>query len=322
MESGQVGHCRIVLSQDISGWQRFIPALVAHGVEDGPIVWLNGTTHGDEPEGAIAIFKVFERLDPAILRGTVVGIPVMNVDAFRSGTRGDMLDTFAYDMNRIYPGRPDGTPTERAADAHWVVMREKCDAQINIHSGGEHSFLSHMVFTATNSASEELAYAFGPSWSLVFTVPTGGGNPTSVTGELGKASVAIEAGGGCRTLGGELDRVADELAEGIMNVLRHYEMTSGVPSYAAQVSRGHQVALTAPVSGLFIGASSVKVGGQVSEGEAIGKIIDLFGEQIAEMRSPVDGVIFGLRYRPSVREGEWCSFLGVIDEVVDIKGRQ
>jgi uncharacterized protein len=322
IEPGQVGRGRIPLSEDLLGYDRFIPALVARGKDDGPVVWLNGTTHGDEPEGALAIFKVLKQIDPGALRGTVVGIPVMNVDAFRSGTRGDELDMFAYDMNRIYPGRPDGFATERAAYAHWSIMRAECDVQINIHSGGEHSYLAHMIFAATNPASEELASAFGPAWPLVFTVPTGGGNPTSVAGELGKASVAIEAGGGCRTLGGELDGVANDLAEGILNVLRHYEMVPGKPSYATQIQRGHQLALTAPRSGLFIGSSSLVPGAQVVEGTVVGEILDLFGDGVAEVRAPTDGVVFGLRYRPSVREGEWCCFLGVIDEIVDVAVKQ
>jgi uncharacterized protein len=318
IEPGQVGRARIPLSQDIFGHERFIPALVAHGLESGPIVWLNGTTHGDEPEGALAVFKVMKSLDAKALRGTVVGIPVMNVNAVSSGTRGDVLDDFAYDMNRIYPGRPDGFATERAADAHWSAMREQCDAQINIHSGGEHSVLAHMVFAAGNQASYDLAYALGPSWPLVFTVPTGGGNPTSVTGELGKASVAIEAGGGARTLGGELEGTAAELADGILNVLRHYDMISGEALYASEIRRGHQIALSAPRAGLFVGGPTVTVGAEIESDCLIGEIYDLFGDVIAEIRSPESGVLFGLRYRASVREGEWCCFLGVIDEIVSI----
>ena len=75
----------------------------------------------------------------------------MNVPAFEAGKRGDPLDSFTYDMNRLYPGRPDGYPTERAAWAHWIAMRDACDLQIAIHSGGEHSYLAHMIFAAASS---------------------------------------------------------------------------------------------------------------------------------------------------------------------------
>ena len=61
-----------------------------------------------------------------------VAVPAMNVNAFTAGMRGDPLDTFSYDMNRIYPGRPDGFPTERIAHAHSIAMVETADLEMTI----------------------------------------------------------------------------------------------------------------------------------------------------------------------------------------------
>ena len=72
-----------------SGRMREIPVLICRGEVDGPLLWINGATHGDEPEGALSIFKLFEELRPGELRGTVVGVPAMNVPAFEAGKRGD-----------------------------------------------------------------------------------------------------------------------------------------------------------------------------------------------------------------------------------------
>ena len=123
------------------GQERATPITVYRGAEDGPTLWLNGATHGDEPEGPFSIFLALRDLDPKELKGTVVAVPVMNVEAFKVGQRGDPADTFSYDMNRIYPGKPDGYPTERVAYAHWEAMKHTCDLQIAVHSGGEHSYL-------------------------------------------------------------------------------------------------------------------------------------------------------------------------------------
>ncbi len=41
----------IPIGADMYGREREIPLIVYRGVEDGPILWLNGATHGDEPEG-------------------------------------------------------------------------------------------------------------------------------------------------------------------------------------------------------------------------------------------------------------------------------
>ena len=151
----------------------------------------------------------------------------MNVNAFIAGTRGDPLDSFAYDMNRLYPGKPDGYPTDRVAWSHWLAMKDNCDLQINIHSGGEHSYLAHMIFASDNPPSLELAAAMGPGWSLVFRSGTGGNNPSSQMGALGKGGITVELGGNCRTLTSDFHAIADDLAAGYLNVMRHYGMISG-----------------------------------------------------------------------------------------------
>jgi predicted deacylase len=299
------------------GREREIPLIVYRGVEDGPALWLNGATHGDEPEGPFSIFLALKQLNPAHLRGMVAAVPAMNVAAFTAGTRGDPLDTFSYDMNRIYPGKPEGYPTERAAHVHWQAMRQNCDLQIAIHSGGEHSYLAHMIFASDNAASRELAAAMGPNWPLVFTSPTGGGNPSSMIASLGKAGITVELGGNCRTLTGDFHAIAQDLADGYLNVMRHYGMIKGEARYAAQWSQGHQIALLAPATGMFVGQAGLPFETPLEAGTLLGQIYNLYGDVIAEVRAPQAGVIFGLRSRPSVLEGQWCCFFGVIEQTVD-----
>src|SRR5690606_26277724 len=118
-----------------------------------------------------------------------------------------------------------------------------CDLQIAIHSGGEHSYLSHMIFASDNPASLELAAAMGPNWTLVFRSGTGGGNPSSQIGALGKGGITVELGGNCRTLTSDFHEVAKDLATGYLNVMRHYKMIDGEAKYANQWRMGHQIAL-------------------------------------------------------------------------------
>lgn len=316
-EPGSVARGSIPVGRAPDGSARSIPVLVCHGTEDGPVVWINGATHGDEPEGAFSIFRLFDRLDPTALSGTVVGVPAMNVPAFEAGKRGDPLDTFSYDMNRLYPGRADGYPTERAAWAHWVAMKDSCDLQIAIHSGGEHSYLAHMIFAADNPQSLELAAAMGPAWDLVFRSGVGGANPASKMAELGKAGITVELGGNCRTLTSDFHRVADDLRDGYENVLRHYGMLAGEAERASAWRMGHQEALLAPASGMWVGARDLPFEEPIAGGTLLGRVYDLYGDVTAEVRAPEDGVVFGLRSRPAVLEGEWCCFFGIIDEVRD-----
>ena len=307
----------IAVGRDVYGVEREIPIVVCRGAEDGPILWLNGAVHGDEPEGPFSIFLALEEIRPEALRGTVVAVPVLNVEAFAAGTRGNPLDLFAYDLNRIYPGRADGYPTERVADAHWRAMQETCDLQIATHSGGEHSYLAHMIFASDNPASLELAGAMGPAWTLVFRSATGSGNSSSMVGGLGKGAITVELGGNCRTLTDDFHAVARDLADGYLNVLRHYRMIEGEARYAPVWRTGYQIALLAPASGMFVGARGLPFETPVGEGTVLGEIYDLYGDVVAEVRAPREGVVFGLRSRPSVLAGHWCCFFGVVEETVD-----
>ena len=315
IDSGTIQQAALQVGSAADGRSREIPLLVCHGTTEGRILWINGAMHGDEPEGAFSIFRLFDQLDSSALSGTVVGVPAMNVPAFEAGKRGDPLDSFTYDMNRIYPGHFDGYPTERAAWAHWVAMKDACDLQIAIHSGGEHSYLAHMIFAANNPQSMELAAAMGTPWDLVFRSGVGGNNPASKMAELGKAGITVELGGNCRTLTGDFHVVADDLAAGYLNVMRHYGMVSGDAEYAPEWRMGHQQALLAPASGMWVGNQEVFFEKPIARGTPLGKIYNLYGEVCAEVVAPEDGVVFGLRSRPSVLEGEWCCFYGIIDEV-------
>ena len=314
---GEVKRGGILTGTDMYGRERKIPIIVYRGAEDGPVLWLNGATHGDEPEGPFSIFLALQQLDPQKLRGTVVAVPVLNVEAFTAGTRGDPLDTFSHDMNRLYPGKADGYPTERVAHAHWQAMKDNCDLQIAIHSGGDHSYLAHMIFASDNPPSLELAAAMGPNWTLVFRSGTGGGNPSSQIGALGKAGVTVELGGNCRTLTSDFHGIAEDLCTGYLNVMRHYGMIDGQAEYADGWRMGYQIALLAPATGMFVGNPDLAFETQLDEGTLLGQIYGLYGDVMGEVRAPREGVVFGLRARPSVLEGQWCCFFGVVEETVD-----
>ena len=314
---GEVKRGGIPIGKDMYGLERATPITVYRGAEDGPMLWLNGATHGDEPEGPFSIFLALRDLDPNKLKGTVVAVPVMNVEAFKVGQRGDPADTFSHDMNRIYPGKPDGYPTERVAYAHWEAMKSTCDLQIAIHSGGEHSYLAHMIFASDNAASWELAAAMGPQWDLVFRGGTGSGNPSSMVGGMGKGGITVELGGNCRLLARDFHTVANDLAGSYLNVMKHYGMIEGEASYASKWRQGYQIPLLAPATGMFVGSAELEFETPLAKDTLLGQIYDLYGDVVAEIRAPQEGVVFGLRSRASVLEGQWCCFFGVVERTVD-----
>lgn len=194
-QPGEIARCGIPIGRDIYGNEIAIPIVIINGAQSGPILWLNGATHGDEAEGAVSIIKLLERIDPAKLNGAIVACPAMNPEAFEVASRGNPLDTQAYDMNRTYPGDADGQPTERVAAAHFAAMQSSCDLQINIHSGGTPMYIGEVLFVPDTPESLELAAAMGPGCPLVVKIEVGEGNPTSQMAALGRRPLASSSEG-------------------------------------------------------------------------------------------------------------------------------
>lgn len=290
-----------------------IPVIVLNGTEDGPCVWVDAVIHGDEPEGTLACHMLDRELDPANMRGSVVLVPVLNVPAYEAAERGNPLDTFSYDLNRIYPGREGGYLTERLAHIHSQWLRETATYEISIHSGGAHSYLSETIFTTTQPESIELAKAMGPDWPLILKNIRPSGSPPAVMHEAGKHALTVELGGRPATSPREFHRCARTLADGILNLLRHYRVIDGEPAYAGRWLTGFQHALLAPVSGLFLAEPSLEFQTPMRKGDLIARIVNVYGDELAELRAPADGMIFGLRALPNVQTGDWCCFYAEIE---------
>ncbi len=208
-----------------------IPVVVVNGANEGPCFWVNGAIHGDEPEGPLACQIALAEVDPAQLSGTLVLCPVLNVPAFEAAQRGNPADTFTYDMNRIYPGNPDGYLSERVAAAHAAAMGPVADLEISIHSGGSHSFLDKAIFVDERPESVELATAMGVGWGCIMSSFNPSGSPMAYMKELGKVGITVELGGRSATSPSAFARVGRELADSILNILRHYEMYPGEALY-------------------------------------------------------------------------------------------
>lgn len=316
-EPGSTATGRIEATRLAGGHPLDMPVIVVNGTEPGPCLWVDGGIHGDEPEGLLMCQMLRREVDPRRLKGTLVMVPVLNVPAFQAGRRGNPLDTFAHDMNRIYPGRPDGYLTERLAHAHMEWLVEIADLNIAVHSGGEHSYLSAMIFVADDAKSRELARAMGESFSLVLGTPRPKGNPMGVMLNAGKAGITVELGGRPATSPQAFRDVGRTLADAALNVMYHYGMLPGEARYAAVRHKGVQEALLAPASGLFLPAEGIGFQEPMKAGDRIATIHDLYGEALDDIRAPADGMIFGLRALPSVTTGDWCCFYAKLDGVWD-----
>ena len=134
----------IHLAQRANGSWVNIPIMLAVGAQDGPTLVVDACNHGDEYEGTEGIIKTFEGLDVSKMKGSFIGIPALNAEAFAEMKRYNTLDFVPQDLNRIYPG---GTGPMTAYVCSWYCENiiKKADAVICIHGGGNSEYLEPVV---------------------------------------------------------------------------------------------------------------------------------------------------------------------------------
>ena len=140
---------KIAYAKTPTGEDLIIPLIIVNGSLPWPVLCLNTGTHGDEPEGTIAILEILDEIDPEKLTGVLVGIPALNIPAFTakvsvnvSGIRENPLDW--KNLARIFPGNAKGTVTERLADTVINEIFPRVDYVLDFHSGGSRG-TSHLI---------------------------------------------------------------------------------------------------------------------------------------------------------------------------------
>src|SRR6266576_542204 len=111
-----------------------IPVAVINGAKPGPVLALVAGSHGTEYTSIIALEKLIAMLNPAEISGTVIIVPLINIPSFEQKVpHVNPVDKKS--MNRFYPGKMDGTQTERASFLITKHVVEQCDHLIDLHGG-------------------------------------------------------------------------------------------------------------------------------------------------------------------------------------------
>jgi predicted deacylase len=311
--SGTIVEGEIIVEKLAGGGNIAIPVTIINGKKSGPCFWINGGIHGDEPEGILTCSLLKQTINPENLSGSIVMTPVMNVPAMEAAERGNPLDTFSYDMNRIYPGKKDGYLSERIAYVHKEWMIQFADMEISIHSGGSHSYLAEAMFAAKDDKTQELARAMGEDWKVCLYSNITSKSPMAVMSENGKPALTVELGGRSSTAPGAFLEVGKKLLKACLNILVHYKMIEGTPHYPHKRYKGFQQALLAPKSGVFLPNPDVKFLTMMKKNDLIATIINYQGNEQCKILAPEDGMFFGLRALPNVTIGDWCCFYAIIE---------
>lgn len=267
------GFLRLPHSRDDSAWGAVMIPLAVMAGGPGPTALLTGANHGDEYEGPLALQRLVHELDITRLRGRLIVLPYLNLPAFQAGTRVSPID--AVNLNRAFPGAPDGTATQKIAHYLATTLVPQADLVIDLHSGGKTlDFLpmacAHELDDAPLAARcLDAARAFGAPWTLVLReIDAMGMFDTEVEGQ-GKTFVTTELGGGGRATAASV-----ALARaGVERVLIHAGLLHGdLPPAPTRILRmpGDDCYHIAPLPGLF--EPLVDLGASVAAGQPLARI--------------------------------------------------
>lgn len=281
-----------------------LPVLAARGVRDGPTVVMTGAVHGDEYEGPAAIHRFFNELDHTAFSGRVIGLPIVNLPAWRARSRISPLD--GIDLNRVFPRPPAHhvtSPSYVLAEAIFTTFIQPCDVLIDLHSGGAKLVHLPMVGWYTgDKLAEHLARCFDPD-VYPWLIPDLAGVLSCEARRAGKVALGVEWGGGAR-----LDNLGVAVyTAGLRRVLT---LLMGNENECVTDSRPPLVGSYQLVdaAGLFV--SSVVLGDRVAVGDPLGIIYDPLGQVVTTVRAAWSGIVAALAHNALLEAGDRIAYIG------------
>jgi predicted deacylase len=292
-----------------------IPVAVVHGAKPGPVLAIVSGAHGTEYASIVAVERLIAQLDPKAISGTVILVPLVNVPSFEQKVP-HVNPVDGKSMNRFYPGKADGTQTERASFLVTREVVEKSDHLIDLHGGDlDESLRPYSYWTKTgherqDAISREMVLAFGLDTIIISADrpkdPAASRCLENTASTRGKPSLTAEAGHAGTV---ERDDV-DALVDGCLSVMRYLKMMDGAPHAVASPVWIEQIAsVTSDVNGIFY--PLVKRGSYVQKGMTIGYVTDYLGKRIFEAKTPESGVVLYICAVPSMVKGNTIANIGV-----------
>ena len=311
------GFLRLPHSRNDSAWgSLMIPiSVIRNGT--GPTALLTGANHGDEYEGPIALQNLALHLTMSDISGRVIIVPAFNYPAFRAGSRNSPIDDG--NMNRVFPGNPSGTVTEKIADYFMRTLVPMSDVIVDIHSGGKS--LEFLPFAAAHVLADKdqqtacvaAMRAFNAPYSMLLLEIDNTGMYDTAVEDQGKVFVSSELGGGGTTTA----KTVSIAKKGIRNVLIHAGILKAEPDVGTSVN------LDTPDGDCFVFSNhdgliepTVDLGSFVDEGDVLSRVwpLDRTGINPIEYRARRQGMLAGRHFPGLVKAGDFMAVIAITDE--------
>jgi predicted deacylase len=283
------------------------PVLVVNGALPGPTLCLTAAVHGDELNGVEMVRRVLHDINPEKLSGSIIGVPIVNVQGFRRGSRY-LPDR--RDLNRYFPGNPKGSAAARIAYSFFTNIVAHCDALIDLHTGSfERANLPQIRADLRNPDVVTLTQGFG-AMVILHSTPAVGTLRHAVT-QAGIPAVTLEAGGPSQL---ELNEVRHGV-KGIESLISSIGMLRKRRLWGNPEPVYYRSSWVRADSGGIL-LSDVSLGSTVREGDLLGTITDPMNNASNELRSPYSGRIIGMARNQVVMPGFAAFHVGIatVDE--------
>lgn len=283
------------------------PVLVVNGVAPGPTLCLSAAVHGDELNGIEIVRRVMHDLNPDKLAGRVIGIPIVNLQGFRRGSRY-LPDR--RDLNRSFPGNTRGSAAARIAYSFFNEIVLHCDALIDLHTGSfERRNLPQLRANLRNPDVVTLTQGFG-STVILHSTP-GKGTLRYAATLAGVPTVTLEAGGPLEL---ELNEVRHGV-KGIETLLHTLGMVKRVRLWGDPEPVYYRSSwVRANRGGILL--ADVSLGSTVRRGDLLGSITDPMNNATTNLYSPFAGRVIGMARNQVVMPGFAAFHIGIASEDV------
>ena len=281
------------------------PVLVVNGTVEGPTLCLTAAIHGDELNGIEIVRRVMHQLSPDKLSGSVIGVPIVNLQGFRRGSRY-LPDR--RDLNRYFPGNPRGSAASRIAHSFFTEIISRCDAVIDLHTGSfERTNLPQLRADLRHPDVVTLTQGFGAT-VILHSTPAEGTLRYAATA-AGIPTVTLEAGGPSEL---ELAEVQHG-AKGIDTLLHTLGMVNRMRLWGDPEPVYYRSSwVRANRGGILL--ADVSLGTTVRQGDLLGTITDPMNNATTNLYSPFSGRIIGMARNQVVMPGFAAFHVGIQTE--------
>ena len=290
--------------------ETFIPVTVIHGREPGRVLAMVAGVHGFEFASILAAERLAERVDPAALRGTLVIVRVANIPGFE-GRSPNVNPVDRKNLNRVFPGDPAGTQTQRIADLIAREVVAPSDFLMDVHSGDGAEFLEAFVGVYGGPLATDfplalkVARAFGFPNIIRYAMETqeqiDRGRSLNRQGvAMGKPTILVEIGQN----GSREEAHVAAIVAGVENAMAVLGMVEDPARAAGPEPRLFEGTASLPASHTGVYHPVDPRPRSLVKGELVGVIRDYAGREVERLVSPVDGyAIYGIT-GPPVEAGD------------------